>query len=157
MPSKPAARKWHNLAFPKVNDWQIEDNPMRRALRELIFAFLAWLIPFAVSVCIIPLKESQPLLFDSLMGVVLAVSTVVLALAYFRRLTANYVANGVRIGVTWAVANWLIDGLMFSGGPMKMTLAEYVSDIGIAYLAIPVITIGLGIAASMGAKVRSGE
>jgi len=130
---------------------------MRRVLRELIFAFLAWLIPFAVSVCIIPLKEPQPLLFDSLMGVVLACSTVVLAVAYFKRLAGHYVANAVRIGVTWTVANWLIDGLMFSGGPMKMSLAQYASDIGLAYLAIPPITVGLGIAASMAAKKLSRE
>ena len=128
---------------------------MRRAAREIGFAFLAWLVPFAVSVCIFPLKGSNEPLFDSLMGVTLSGSTVVLALAYLRRLTANYVANGARIGFTWTVANWLLDGLMFSGGPMKMSLAQYVADIGIAYLAIPAITVGLGIAASMGARQPS--
>ena len=89
------------------------------------------------------------------MGVTLTCSTVVLALLYFKRLTAGYVAAGARIGFAWTVANWLLDGLMFSGGPMKMSLSQYVSDIGIAYLAIPAITIGLGIAASRAAKACS--
>jgi uncharacterized membrane protein YpjA len=128
---------------------------MKRVAREIGFAFLAWLIPFAVSVCIFPLKASHEPLFDSLMGVTLTCSTVVLAVAYFKRLTARYVAAGARIGVTWAVANWLFDGLMFSSGPMKMTFNQYLADIGIAYLAIPVITIGLGLAADMGAKKHS--
>jgi uncharacterized membrane protein YpjA len=86
------------------------------------------------------------------MGVTLTCSTAVLAVAYFRKLTANYLAQGARIGTTWAVANWILDGLMFSSGPMKMSLNQYVADIGIAYLAIPVITVGLGMAASMAAK-----
>ncbi|HEX4142628.1 MAG TPA: hypothetical protein VHY91_03685 [Pirellulales bacterium] len=130
---------------------------MRRVLREIGFAFLAWLTPFAVSVCIFPLKAANEPLFDSLMGVTLACSTVVLAVVYFQRPSAYYIADGVKIGIRWAVANWLLDALMFSGGPMKMSLGRYVSDIGIAYLAIPAITIGMGIAASRAARQRSGE
>ena len=122
--------------------------------REIGFAFLAWLIPFAVSVCIFSLKASHEPLFDSLMGVTLACSTVVLAVVYFRSVGRQLRRTGVRIGITWMVANWLLDGLMFSGGPMKMSLDQYVADIGIAYLAIPAITLGMGFAASMAAKKR---
>jgi uncharacterized membrane protein YpjA len=125
---------------------------MKRAAREVGFALLAWLMPFVVSVCIFPLKASHEPLFDSLMGVTLTCSTVVLAVTYFRSLTGNYVAQGLRIGIIWAVANWMLDGLMFSSGPMKMSLDQYVMDIGIAYLAIPVITMGLGMAASAAVK-----
>jgi uncharacterized membrane protein YpjA len=125
---------------------------MKRAAREIGFALLAWLIPFVVSVCIFPLKSSHEPLFDSLMGVTLTCSTVALAVAYFRRLSANYVAQGVRIGIIWAVANWILDSLMFSSGPMKMSLDQYVMDIGVAYLAIPVITIGLGMGARLAVR-----
>jgi hypothetical protein len=51
---------------------------MRSVAREIGFAMSAWMVPFVVSVCIFPLKKSRPPLFDSLMGVVLAGSTVVL-------------------------------------------------------------------------------
>src|SRR6188768_3535255 len=115
---------------------------MRRAAREIGFAVLAWLVPFAVSVCIFPLKETQEPLFDTLMGVTLACSTVGLAVVYFRGLSGDYVWHGARIGLTWAVANWLLDGLMFSSGPMQMSLEQYVADIGLAYVAIPVMTVG---------------
>ena len=77
-----------------------------------------------------------------------------MTLAYFRRLTTNYVAHGARIGITWTAANWMLDALMFSSGPMKMSVNQYAMDIGIAYLAIPVMTIGLGAAARMAAKER---
>jgi hypothetical protein len=125
---------------------------MRRAIRELGFAFLAWLIPFATAVGIIPLKTLINPLFESLMGVVLAASTVLLAACYFKRLTTGYVAAGIKIGILWTIANWLLDGLMFSSGPMKMSLGQYAADIGAAYLAIPIITIGLGLVAERAAK-----
>ncbi len=128
---------------------------MRAVARDIGFAILAWLIPFFVSVCIFPLKTSHEPLFDSLMGVTLTCSTVILALVYFRGLTANYIARGAKIGIIWPLANWVLDGIMFSGGPMKMSLRQYVMDIGIAYLAIPAITIGFGAAANAGAKERS--
>ena len=55
---------------------------MRHVARELGFAVLAWLMPFLVSVCIYPLKRSHPGLFESLMGITLAASTVALELAF---------------------------------------------------------------------------
>jgi len=120
---------------------------MRRVARELSFAVLAWLVPFAASVCIFPLKNSHPPLFDSLMGVVLAASTVALGCAYLRRTARGFAVAGARVGLVWMAANWLLDGLMFSTGPMKMSLGHYAEDIGLAYLTIPVITMGLGHAA----------
>ena len=43
----------------------------------------------------------------------------------------------------------LIDSpLMLLGGPMKMSLGEYMGDIGLTYLGIPMVTTALGIAQS---------
>jgi hypothetical protein len=120
---------------------------MRRTLRELGFAFLAWLVPFAVSVGLFSVKKSNPPLFESLNAVALAASTVVLGCAYFRPVTERFISRGLRAGLLWMLANWLLDGLMFSGGPMKMTFPQYAADIGAAYLMIPVILGGLGHAA----------
>ena len=40
--------------------------------------------------------------------------------------------------------------MMLFGGPMLMTFGEYLSDIGITYLIIPVVTMGIGMAQSRG-------
>ena len=42
--------------------------------------------------------------------------------------------------------------LMLLSGPMKMTFGEYLSDIGITYLCIPAVTIGIGVAGSWRAR-----
>lgn len=123
---------------------------MRRAARETGFAFLAWLAPFAASVGLFPLKRSLPPLFESLMGVTLASTTSVLGCLYLCRAEGHPVVAGVRAGLLWMLANWLLDAAMFSGGPMKMSLDRYAADIGTAYLMIPAITIGLGAARSGG-------
>jgi hypothetical protein len=130
---------------------------LRTPARELGYAVLGWLVPFVVSVCIFPLKQSHPPLFDSLMGVTLASSTVVLALLYLRRVPGDPTAASVRIGLTWLAANWLLDGLMFSAGPMKMPFTRYIADIGTAYLMLPVITFGLGVAVMSRSTGRSME
>lgn len=114
---------------------------MKRLGRELFFAFLAWAVPFGVSVCIFPLKGPHATLFDSLMGAALAGSTAGLACWYFRRVSHGSVWQGVRIGLLWMAANWALDALMFSAGPMKMSLARYAADIGLAYLMVPAITV----------------
>jgi hypothetical protein len=43
--------------------------------------------------------------------------------------------------------NLLLDAPLFSQGPMRMTLPNYLADIGLTYLMIPVITLGLGLQA----------
>lgn len=121
---------------------------MKSLFRETGFAVLAWLIPFAVSVCIFPLKRSHPPLFESLMGITLVASTVALGCVYLRRYTSGFFSVAVRIGLTWMAANWALDVLMFIGGPMKMSVHQYVNEIAGAYLMIPVMTAGLGAAAT---------
>ena len=43
---------------------------------------------------------------------------------------------------------WLLDSLIFSHGPMQMTLNQYVTEIGAGYFVIPIITVGLGTSAA---------
>jgi hypothetical protein len=116
---------------------------VRRVFREIGFAVAAWAVPFALSVCLFPIKKSSLPLFDSLMGVVLAASTVLLGVWYLKRVRERVVLRGLLAGIAWMIANWLLDSMMFSSGPMKMSLAQYASDIGAAYFMIPFITWGL--------------
>ena len=117
---------------------------MKTVIRDVGFAFLAWMIPFVASICLYPVKGSIPPLFDSLMGVLLVMNTAVLARLYLRAVAGRFLAAGMKIGILWTLANWAFDGLMFSNGPMKMSFAHYAMGIGLGYLMIPVITVALG-------------
>ena len=94
---------------------------MNRYLKIGLFGFILWMIPFAVSVLIFPLRSGQRPLFESVMPVVIAIWTVFFSIIYF--------SKGYGI---------------FSAGHFMIPLADYVADIAIIYLMIPAITSGFG-------------
>ena len=121
---------------------------MRRLAGGLLLAFCSWFVPFAASVCIFPLRTAHRPLFESIMSLVLTANTIALGCVALRRLRGGRpVLAGLTIGVAWMIANWLLDAAVFSHGPMHMTLRQYLGEIAPAYLVIPVMTTGLGVAA----------
>ena len=121
---------------------------MRSIAKEIGFAVVAWIIPLVISICIYRLKKSSESLFNATMGIVLTGTIVSLALCYLRLSEGSPITQGIKIGLIWMVASWLLDSLMFSHGPMQMSFNQYVTEIGAGYFVIPIITIGLGVAAA---------
>lgn len=117
---------------------------MRRVWKVIVFGVLTWLIPFAVSILIFSIHETQRPLFESIMPVVVTLCAVLFAVLYLRRVSGAFLREGIVIGAAWLVINLLIDLPLFSAGPMAMPLAEYFKDIGLTYLIIPSVTIGFG-------------
>ncbi|MFH1184768.1 MAG: hypothetical protein V1755_06970 [Chloroflexota bacterium] len=117
---------------------------MKRTWQMILFGLLTWLIPFVVSILIFPIHETQRPLFESIMPVVVTVCAVVFSILHLRKVTTGFLGEGILIGAIWLAINLLIDLPLFSAGPMAMPLAEYVKDIGLTYLIIPVVAIGFG-------------
>jgi hypothetical protein len=103
-----------------------------------------WLIPFVVAVLAFPFRSSLRPLFESIMAVAVTLAAVVLANLYFRKVEASYLKEGVFLGLVWLLISLGIDLPLVAEGPMKMTLADYMADIGLTYLIIPTVTIGFG-------------
>lgn len=115
------------------------------ALKKILaYGFLVWLIPFVAAILIFPIHESNRPLFESIMPVVGGVSALSFSVYIFQKAQSDFVKLGVKVGLIWLGISLVLDLLMFGWGPMKMSLAEYVSDIGITYLMIPAITFGFG-------------
>ena len=112
--------------------------------RVVLFGFLVWLIPFVVAVLIFPLRDTQPALFESIMPVVITLCVMVFLALYFRKIETGFVQAGAVVGIIWFFISLVIDLLMFMWGPMKMTFANYMMNIGLTYLIMPIITIGAG-------------
>lgn len=118
---------------------------MNKYLQVGLFGFFMWMITFGVSVLLSSLRTSQRPLFESIMPVVVTACAVVFSILYFRNLKAGFWQEGLLIGVAWLGINIAIDlPLLLSASPMQMSFADYMMDIGITYLIIPVITIGFG-------------
>ena len=117
---------------------------MNKYLKTGLFGFLLWLIPFAVSVLIFPLRISQRSLFESIMPVVIAVWTVFFSIFYLLRIKSNFLKEGIFIGIVWLLMSIVLDLMIFIVGPLKMPLWDYATDIAVTYLMIPAITTGFG-------------
>ena len=114
--------------------------------KAILYGFLIWLVVFVVAFLIFPLRESSRPLFESIMPVVVTSATAFFAVMYVRGVKADYLREGVVLGCLWLAINVLIDlPLFLAGGPMKMTLGQYTADIGLTYLVIPAVTIGIGL------------
>jgi hypothetical protein len=119
---------------------------MKKLLRLLLFGFLSWLLTFGASVCLFSIKKGNERLFEMAMGIVLTSCTVLFTLLYFRKTKEAFFREGICLGVAFAACNILFDLPMFMAGPMKMPLLDYLENIGIAYLSMPIISIGFGYA-----------
>ncbi|HZS09115.1 MAG TPA: hypothetical protein VFD58_30050 [Blastocatellia bacterium] len=117
---------------------------MQSPKRAVLYGIAVWLLALLVSMIIFPLKASWPALFESIMPVTLALLAVVFCHLYFRRCAGDFLREGAWLGATWLGINLLFDLPLFSWGPMKVPLVNYLADVGLTYLILPIITTGLG-------------
>jgi hypothetical protein len=115
---------------------------MRHTSTALRYGLFLWLIPFVVATAIYPLRGHERPLFESIMPVVVTLCTTTFTLRYFRKIDGAYLREGVLLGICWFLICIAIDLLLFTWGPMQMSVADYFKDIGLTYLIIPTITVG---------------
>lgn len=110
-----------------------------------VFGFLIWLIPFLFSFVIYPLRENNRVLFESIMPVILTIVVVIFSILYFLNRKQDFIREGIYLGVIWFLICIIIDLLMFlPKSEWHMSFSDYMMDIGLTYLIIFVIPIGLG-------------
>ncbi|MFN0299989.1 MAG: hypothetical protein ACKVQU_06505 [Burkholderiales bacterium] len=106
----------------------------------VLYGFLTWLVPFAVSVLMMT-RDGQPVLpigtFKSLTIVVGSAVGAWLLVRVFRR-RPIYKPAGLVVGLLWIGINIGLDLLILL--PMtKMSLPDYFGDIALRYLVIPIM------------------
>lgn len=105
---------------------------------------LIWAVTFVVSIIIFPLRDNDRALFESIMPAVLTIITLIGSYLFYKRVSSRFIFQGWCLGLIWLSINLLLDLLMFVRGPIQMTLNEYIKDIGITYLIILAIPVGIG-------------
>ena len=119
---------------------------MKSFKRAFLFGLVVWAVPFVAAMIIFPLRESNRILFGSIMPVILTYISVTMAYLYFNRVELFFIKEGVNLGILWFFICIVIDLCFFTWGPMQMSIIDYIEDIGLTYLMIPIITIGIGYA-----------
>ena len=120
--------------------------------KSVLYGFLLWAVVFVSSFFIFPLKSSNPPFFETLISIFLVLFTMIISIIYFKTTELN-IRNAISAGITWMLVNIIIDLPLFSYGPMKKPFADYMTDIGLTYLIIPIITIGIALAVNKSKKI----
>lgn len=81
--------------------------------------------------------------FKSIMIVISVSVSMLLLIQYFKATKSNYLRNAGYLGLTWFVMNLALDILILL--PLsQMPMQDYVNQIAIRYLAIPIMAMGVG-------------
>lgn len=119
---------------------------MNKHIRNILYGILAWLIPFVASFFFYSKEGGLTIdifLFKSIMIVVGSISAAILLVSYFKKIGTAYLKEGIIVGLTWFGINILLDLLVLI--PMSgMSVADYFTQIGIRYLAMPAMSIAVG-------------
>jgi hypothetical protein len=127
---------------------------MRSYLAIFIFSFINWGIPLITSTFLLSLRQNERILYESIVPIVLSITTVTCTNLYFRYVNSNYAREGLIFGCFAFLIGFILDLLLFNLGPMRITFIDYVKDIGLTSLMIPVIALGIGIAVSYGSDLH---
>jgi hypothetical protein len=88
---------------------------MKKYLKNILYGFLAWLIPFAASFFFYTREGKLTIdifLFKSIMIVLGSFSAAFLLVSYFKKINADYFKEGIIVGLTWFGINILLDLLI---------------------------------------------
>lgn len=120
----------------------------------ILYGIAIWAFVFVVAMFAFPLRESERPLFESIMPVALALAASFATARSFRLVQDRFAVVGLCLGLIWMGISLLLDAALFSWGPMKMSLGNYITDIGVTYLMLLVIPwmSGWGLQLRFGAK-----
>lgn len=111
----------------------------------IINGVLLWLIPFLAAFPIFPMKDNNPFLFHSILGIVAVTTCIILILHYFKKTGENSVKEGFYLGSIWLAINLALDLPIFLL-IFQMPIGSYFSEIGLGYILYPVLTTGFSLA-----------
>ena len=112
--------------------------------KSILYGIGIWAFVFVVAILAFPLRTNERPLFESIMPVTLTLATSAATFLYFKNVKNRYFVQGYCLGLIWLGVNLFMDLLAFSWGPMKMTLTDYLKDIGVTYLIILIIPASVG-------------
>jgi len=115
----------------------------------LLFGFLTWMLPFIASFFFYdPITARMTIDYELFKSIMVVFSTLVgtfLLVRYFDNVKKDHVKEGLIVGAAWAVMNWALDFVVLIP-MMKVDVPTYFMSIGLRYLMVPIISVGMGMA-----------
>jgi len=115
----------------------------RQMLKRLGFGGILWLVPYVTAIPLMPLIQSDPTFFKTIMIVVGTLVGGLLAVLYFLDVEKDFLKEGILLAVVWIVVNWLLDFVALLPFT-KQSVPRYFMEIGLRYIAMVAPTVSLG-------------
>lgn len=114
-----------------------------RVTGRLWLGLVLWGVVFSVASALYPWEIVDRRLFESIMSVVLAWVTTCVATAYLRGLEGRILARAIVAALSWPLTCVALDLVVSMLAPPRFSMREYAEAIGVNYLMIPAIVLGL--------------
>lgn len=111
--------------------------------RCLWMGALLWGSVFAVASLLYPWGITHRAVFEWVMVIVVAGAAVAVASAYVRGLQGSVWTQVVAAAVLWPVTCVVLDFVVFLAISPRLSVGQYLESVGLAYLMIPLIVLGL--------------
>lgn len=119
---------------------------MKKHLKNILFGFLSWLIPFVASIFFYTKNGELTIdvfLFKTIMIVIGSISAAILIVLYFKKINKDYLKESIILGLLWFAINIILDLLVLL--PMSgISVSDYFTQIGLRYIVIPVMSVMVG-------------
>ncbi|MBU0497991.1 MAG: hypothetical protein KKC68_02550 [Candidatus Thermoplasmatota archaeon] len=118
---------------------------MYKYLKISSYGIFIWLIPFILSFIIFPIRDNNRILFESLMPLILTIVVMLFTILYFTKPATTFLKDGLILAIIWISISIILDLIMFlPETTWQMSISDYFMDIGITYLIIGIIPLGIG-------------
>jgi hypothetical protein len=111
--------------------------------RCLWMGVLLWGCVFAIASVLYPWGIGNRQLFEWFMAVVVAGAALAVATAYVRELQGPVLPQVITAAVLWPVTCVVLDFVVFLAVVPRVSVGQYLKSVGLAYLIIPPIVLGL--------------
>lgn len=129
---------------------------MKQFLKTALFGVGVWAVPFAFGMLVFPLQKSAPALFDTLMSIGLTFAATMFGILYLRKRPAVRGQAALVVSLVWMIICLLIDFPILVLG-IGMDLKSYMADIGVGYLIVPIVVVGLAYISRTDQSAGNGE
>jgi hypothetical protein len=120
--------------------------PRKIIIKIIVFGFISWLIPFAVSFLFYKSTGELKVSYTTFKSIIMVVGTVsgcYFLEQFFKAVDGNFVKYGFIVGLSWIAINIFLDAVILIP-MMKTTFLDYLMSIGLSYVAILAISIAMG-------------